>query len=139
MFKKTLLLTGISIACVSNFAMAAGLTLMSQDISAPIAVYCGPTTTQQTKGRYDVQPNSQLGPLPWALIAGMFGSNNLDCSFKLDNGSNKTIGTAHMSLTYTTGTITNVKLVKPYTTAANNPSDWGVPHTNLTVKITQTN
>ena len=130
MFKKTLLLAGISTALISNAASANGLTLVSKNVSAPIAVYC-----HQKKGLYDIQPNNQLGPLPWVIISAMFGSSNLQCSFKLDDGSNTTIGTVTMALTATAGTIQKPSIVnnKLYKASANH--DWGTNQSNMTVTL----
>ncbi len=132
MFKKTLLFVGISSVLVSGAASASGLTLVSKNVTSPIAVYCN-----KIKGLYDIKPNGQLGPLPWVIISAMFHSNKLQCSFKLDNGSNKVIGTANMLLSLTTGTIKNVQIKDPAHYTATSNESWGIANKNMTVTLTK--
>lgn len=150
MFKKTILLAGLAAASVFSCAHA-GLILKNQiNANAPmvaIAVYCGTSKANEIKGKFDIPANGQLGPLPWVLISGMFDGNpihlnneNLECSFKQADGpqKGKVVGTAHMLLTLSTGTITNVSITDSAHYSVNN-AGWGTAHPNMTVTLTRTN
>ena len=85
--KKKLLAIGLgaalSVTAVS--AMASTLTLKSQNIPSAIGVTCN-----GTQG-IPIQPNSQVGPLPYVALVTLFGSHTLRCTFTV--GGN-TAGTA---------------------------------------------
>lgn len=122
-----------AVACLGFVSASsfAGLTLVSKNATANIAVWCN-----GTKGMFDIPKNGSLGPLPWSLIEGMFGNvSKMDCQFKLDDNSNKQIGSAHLVLTASTGTITNVKHDPNYTVTSNH--DWGTTNASTTVTLTK--
>lgn len=137
MFKKALLAgaaLAISAAVFSTSATAAGLTLVSKNTTAPITVYCN-----NKKGLYDIPKNGSLGPLPWGIISMMFGANDMDCKFVLDDSAQETLGTAHMTVTSSTGMISgnSVKVLDSHYTVTATPS-WDTANADMTVTLTKT-
>jgi len=136
MYKKALLATGLSLTLISSVifsatAVADGLTLVSKNSLAPISVFCN-----NKKGLYDIPANSSLGPLPWGVISLMFGTNSMDCHFILHNNSKKEVGSAHMTVTATTGNISDVRVIDThYTVTANHA--WNATNKEITVTLTK--
>lgn len=99
---------GTALTVSASAAVAGtGLTLSSTGASAPIKVVCN-----KINGKYDIPANGSLPTLPWGLIYAMFGfSQNLQCQFFLDNGSNTQIGSANLVLNVAAGKgeVTNVQ------------------------------
>lgn len=133
MFKKTLLLTSVSIALMSSATFAApasGLQLIN-DTTQNITVTCAGKS-----GWFPLPKNGGFLPtLPWQTLHDMFGTGEpMDCKFRFPDGT--LVGEAIMTIapSYATGKIDTPFNVDAKYTVSVDPS-WSTDNPGMTVKL----
>ena len=107
-YLKTGLAIALSIAATASFAT--GLTL-SNKINSDIKASCHDLkSAQHFNLPMDMKKNSNI-TLPWSIVALAFNlSHQVSCSFTLDDGSHKNLGSAEIDFNagFSAAKITNV-------------------------------
>ena len=87
---------GMALSIMASASFATGLTL-SNKIGSDIKASCHDLkSAQHFNLPMDMKKNSDIS-LPWVAVAYEFNfSHNVSCSFMLDDGSNKNLGSAEL-------------------------------------------